>query len=67
MSGRIGGRDTGVRLLGDDAHFMAQQRVSTDPGAGGGAGAKISHPLVPTTGKKPEYALAVEWLEAGHK
>ncbi len=38
----------------DDAHYIANQRLSR------------SLPLLPTT-SKPEYALAVEWLEAGYR
>ncbi len=54
MSGRVGGRDTGVHLFADDAQFIAEERLSQ------------SLPLVPTS-NAPEYALAVEWLEVGYK
>ncbi len=52
--GKYGTPEPGVQLCADDCQYIAEERMSQ------------SLPLVPTS-VRPEYALAVEWLEAGYK
>ncbi len=54
LVGKIGTHETGVQLFADDCQYIAEERMSQ------------TLPLVPTS-VRPEYALAVEWLEAGYK
>lgn len=48
----IGGRRTSARLTGGDCLYLARGRLAREPR------------LVTSTSESPEYAVAVEWLEA---
>ncbi len=54
MKGKIGSRQTKIELLPEDVKFLAKTRLKRDPD-------------VDSMTISPEYAKAIEWLEAGYK
>ncbi len=56
LSGRIGDRDTSAHLLEDDAMLIAEDRIAS------ARKYPIGHNY-----RGPEYAVAVQWLEAGYR